>query len=191
LNKGWNKAALGLLLLGAIGTASTSAIAAEYRKVQNDKSAINFAYKQMGVAVDGKFKKFAADLAFDPAKPQAAHAKLDVDLASVDAGSSDADQEVAGKEWFNTKSFPKASFVSNAVKPLGGNRYEVAGKLSIKGQSRDISFPATFTPNGNSGVFDGAFTIRRGDFSIGEGAWSKFDIVANDVQIKFRITAAQ
>ena len=49
--------------------------------------------------------------------------------------------------------------------------------------------PATFTPQGNTGVFDGNFTIRRADFSIGEGSWAKFDIVANDVVIKFRITA--
>ena len=49
--------------------------------------------------------------------------------------------------------------------------------------------PASFTPQGKSGVFEGSFTIRRGDFSIGEGPWAKFDIVANDVVIKFRITA--
>ncbi len=188
MNKKWNALGLGLglLLTATLGSAG----AAELRKVQYDKSAVNFSYKQMGVAMDGKFKKFAADLAFDPAKPQSARAKLDVDLASVDAGSSDADDEVVGREWFNTKSFPKATFVSSAIKPLGSNRYEVAGKLSIKGQSRDIRFPATFSPVGNGGVFDGAFTIRRGDFAIGEGAWSKFDIVANDVQVKFRITAA-
>ena len=39
-------------------------------------------------------------------------------------------------------------------------------------------------------VFEGSLTIQRGDFSIGEGAWKAFDIVANDVVIKFRITAA-
>ena len=32
-------------------------------------------------------------------------------------------------------------------------------------------------------------TIRRGDFAIGEGPWAKFDIVANDVIVKFHITA--
>jgi polyisoprenoid-binding protein YceI len=73
---------------------------------------------------------------------------------------------------------------------VGGNRYDVAGKLTIKGKTQDIVVPATFTAQGNSGVFDGTFTLRRGDFSIGEGAWAKFDIVANDIQIKFRITAA-
>jgi len=144
----------------------------------------------MGVKVDGKFRKFAAKFNFDPAKPTEASIAIDVDLASVDTGAPEGDQEVAGKPWFNTKAFPTAQFVSTSVKAVGGNRYDVAGKLTIKGKTQDIVVPATFVAQGNSGVFDGTFTIRRGDFAIGEGAWAKFDIVANDIQIKFRITAA-
>ena len=153
-----------------------AAHAVEYNQVQTDKSAINFTYKQMGVAVDGKFSRFSSQFNFDPAKPTAAKASFDVELASVDTGASEGDEEVAGKPWFNTKVF--------------GNRYEVAGQLSIKGKTQDVVVPATFTAQGKSGVFDGSFTIRRADFSIGEGSWAKFDIVANDVLIKFRITAA-
>ncbi len=178
------KIILALALAGAF-----SAQAVEYTQVQPDKSAINFTYKQMGVAVDGKFKKFASQLNFDPAKPTAAKATFDIELASVDTGAPEGDQEVAGKPWFNTKAFPTAKFVSGTVKPLGGNKYEVAGQLTIKGKTQDVVVPATFTAQGNTGVFDGSFTIRRADFSIGEGSWAKFDIVANDVLIKFRITA--
>ncbi len=167
-----------------------AAQAAEFNQVQADKSAINFTYQQMGVKLDGRFKKFAARLNFDPAKPTEAKTTIDVDLASVDTGAAEGDEEVAGKQWFNTKAFPTAQFVSGSVKALGGNRYEVAGKLTIKGRTQDIVVPATFTAQGNTGVFDGAFTIRRGDFAIGEGAWAKFDIVANDIVVKFRITAA-
>ena len=167
-----------------------AAQAAEFNQVQADKSAINFTYQQMGVKLDGRFKKFAARLNIDPAKPTEAKTTIDVDLASVDTGAAEGDEEVAGKQWFNTKSFPTAQFVSGSVKALGGNRYEVAGKLTIKGRTQDIVVPATFTAQGNTGVFDGAFTIRRGDFAIGEGAWAKFDIVANDIVVKFRITAA-
>lgn len=166
-----------------------AAHAVEYTQVQADKSAVTFVYKQMGVAVDGKFKKFSSTLNFDPAKPAAAKATFDVQLGSVDTGAPEGDDEVAGKTWFNTKAFPTAHFASASVKALGGNRYEVAGQLTIKGKTQDVVVPATFTPQGNTGVFDGGFTIRRGDFSIGEGAWAKFDTVANDVQIKFRITA--
>lgn len=168
---------------------SLSAQAIEYNQVQADKSSVAFVYQQMGVSVDGRFKKFSSQLNFDPAKPTAGKAIFDVDLASVDTGAPEGDEEVAGKQWFNTKAFPTARFVSGTVKPLGGNRYEIAGQLSIKGKTQDVVVPATFTAQGNTGVFEGAFTIRRADFLIGEGSWAKFDIVANDVRIKFRITA--
>jgi polyisoprenoid-binding protein YceI len=174
----------------ALSALIPAAQAVEYTQVQADKSAIAFVYKQMGVSVDGKFKKFSSQLNFDPAKPAAAKATFDVELASVDTGAPEGDQEVAGKPWFNTKAFPTARFVSGTVKPLGGNKYEVAGQLSIKGKTQDVVVPATFTAQGNTGVFDGSFVIRRADFSIGEGSWAKFDIVANDVQIKFRITVS-
>ncbi len=164
--------------------------AVEYTQVQADKSSVQFNYQQMGVKMDGRFRKFSSQLSFDPAKPAAARASFDIELASVDTGSSEADQEVAGKPWFNSAAFPVARFVSTSVKPLGNNRYEVTGKLTIKGKSQDLSFPASFAAQGagdKSGVFEGGFTLRRADFSIGEGSWAKFDIVANDVGIKFRI----
>ncbi|PKO87157.1 MAG: polyisoprenoid-binding protein [Betaproteobacteria bacterium HGW-Betaproteobacteria-12] len=177
------------LALALALTASLSAQAVEYNQVQADKSSVAFVYKQMGVAVDGHFKKFTGQFSFDPAKPTAGKASFDVDLASVDTGAPEGDEEVAGKQWFNTKLFPSARFVSGSVKPLGGNRYEVSGQLSIKGKTQEVVVPATFSANGKSGVFDGSFTIRRADFAVGEGAWAKFDTVANEVQIKFRITA--
>lgn len=176
-------------LILALSLAAPLAQAAEYTQVLPQQSTIAFAYKQMGVAMDGRFKRFSSSLAFDPAKPANAKAAFDVDLASIDTGTAESDEEVAGKSWFNTKAFPKASFVSTSLKPLSNNRYEVSGKLSIKGKTQDIVVPASFTPQGKSGVFEGSFTIRRGDFSIGEGPWAKFDIVANDVQVTFRITA--
>ncbi|ATE62641.1 YceI family protein [Thauera sinica] len=182
---------LAFALAAALGaTLPPAALAVEYNQVQAGKSSIAFGYKQMGVAMDGRFRKFTSQLSFDPAQPANAKAAIEVDLASVDTGGAESDGEVAGKEWFNTKAFPTARFESGTVKALGGNRYEVAGKLTIKGKTRDVVVPATFTPQGNTGTFDGSFTIRRGDFTVGEGAWSAFDIVANDVQIKFRIAAS-
>ncbi len=177
-----------IALAFALATAF-SAQAAEFTQVQADKSAINFTYKQMGVAVDGKFKRFSSQLAFDPARPASASASFDVELASVDTGAPEGDDEVAGKPWFNTKAFPTARFVSTGVKPLGGNKYEVTGQLSIKGKTQPVVVPATFTAQGKTAAFDGSFSIRRADFAIGEGSWAKFDIVANDVLIKFHITA--
>lgn len=170
-------------------TLPMAAHAVEFTQVQADKSAINFVYKQMGVAMDGKFRKFAAQLKFDPAKPANAKAVIEIDLASIDTGVSEAEEEVAGKKWFNTKVYPTARFESTSVKSLGGNRFEATGKLTMKGRTKEIVAPVTFTPQGKQGAFDGVFSFKRSDFAIGEGEWSAFDIVANDIQIKFHILA--
>jgi len=166
-----------------------SAHAAEYRQIQADQSAVTFTYQQMGVTMEGKFRRFTGQLRFDPQRPEAAQATVEVDLASMDTGSTESDQEVAGKTWFNTPAFPTARFVTSSVKSLGDQRYEAVGQLTIKGKTQDVTIPATFAAQGQTGVFDGHFTLRRGDFAIGEGAWAAFDVVANDVQIQFHLTA--
>ena len=177
------------LILTLAAALPFSAHAVEYQQIQADQSAVTFAYQQMGVAMDGKFSRFTAQLNFDPASPAAAKATIDVDLASIDTGSAEGNEEVAGKTWFNTAAFPTARFMASRVKALGDHRYEVTGPLTIKGKTQDIVVPATFTAQGQTGVFAGSFTVRRADFAIGEGPWAAFDVVANEVQIQFRITA--
>lgn len=172
-------------------TLSPAVHAETYVQSPAQPAVIQFVYQQMGVKMDGQFKRAATRLSFDPARPASAQATIEVDLAGIDLGSREADQEAAGKPWFDSRSFPTARFVSSGVKPLGGSRYEVTGTLSLKGRSRELVVPATFTGQGANGVFEGSFTLRRGDFGIGEGAWSKFDIVANDVQVRFRIPATR
>lgn len=177
-------------LFAVLALAAGPVLGVEYNQVLPDKSQVAFVSKQMGVAVDGRFRKFAAQVSFDPAKPETARAKIDIDLGSVDAGSQEANDEVKDKNWFNIKQFPTASFVSSAVKPLGGNRYELAGKLTIKGKSQDMTAPFTFRQEGNGGLFEGSFTLKRLDFAVGAGPWSDTDTVANEVQVKFKFAVA-
>ena len=163
--------------------------AATLDAVQFDKSKISFNFKQMGVGMDGHFGKFTAALSFDPAKPEQAKASFEVDVASVDTGSGEADQELVGKSWFNAAAFPKAVFQAKQIKQTAPNQYEVLGALSIKGRSRDIKAAVKLSPQGKSSALSGSFTMQRADFAIGEGMWSKFDVVANDIQVNFQITA--
>lgn len=167
-----------------------AASAAGYTKLVPADSKVAFQYQQLGVKLDGHFKQFSGDIQFDPANPGAGRAALDVALASVDAGSPDADSEVVTAPWFNVEKFPKAHFESTSIKSQGAGQIEVAGKLSIKGVTRDVSFPATFKEDGQSGTFTGSLTIKRGDFSIGEGEWASTEIVAADVNIHFELHVA-
>lgn len=164
--------------------------AVEYGVVQADKSTLTFTSRQMGVPVQGSFPKFTTRIAFDPARPDAAKVDLSIDLASIDAGSKDANDEVVGKQWFNVRMFPAASFTSGAVKTLGGGRFEVAGPLTIKGKSVPVTAAFTFKVDGAFGVFDGGFTLKRIDFAIGEGPWADLSTVANEIQVNFHVVAA-
>jgi polyisoprenoid-binding protein YceI len=178
------------LVLGSVVGIVGAASAAEYNQLLTDKSVIEFSYKQMNVPMDGRFARFGGAIRFDPAKPTAATVRLEIDAGSIELGALDADVEVRNKPWFNTAAFPTAQFVSNAVTPAGAGRYEVAGTLTIKGTSRPLTVPVAFRQEGSHAVFDGTFTLKRADFGIGDGIWADYDLVANDVQVTFRLLAA-
>ena len=170
------------LALSALALANAQAAA--FQAVVPEKSSVTFSYKQMGVAMDGKFKKFSAQLNFDPAKADKATGRLDIELASIDTGSSEADQEVVGKAWFNAAAHPKASFVLQSLKPTGPGQYEAAGQLTIKGQTRELRTPLKLNA---PSTLVGSFVLRRADFAIGEGMWAKFDVVANEITVHFSL----
>jgi polyisoprenoid-binding protein YceI len=164
----------------------SSALVAQAATLQPDKSAVSFTFKQMGVPVDGKFKKFEAALDFDAKKPEAGKIAFTVDLGSVSLGDAEFDAEVAKAPWFDTKRNGKATFVSSGIKATGPAKYDVAGKLTIKGASRDVVVPITVA----SGVASGSVAIKRLDFKIGDGEWADTSMVANDVTVKFKLSFA-
>lgn len=166
------------------------AAAVEYRTVLPKQSQVNFEFRQMGVPIKGGFKRFAVEMAFDPAKPDDARAKLEIDIASIDAGSPEADEESAGKLWFNRSAYPKAVFVSREVRRLAENRFELVGTLTLKGRSRELRIPVTYVPGKDVARFEGAFVLKRLDFGIGEGMWADVATVANEVRVNFRIAAS-
>ena len=160
----------------------------EFNVVQPGKSSIAFVSKQMGVPSEGKFNKFAAQIAFDPAKPEQGHAQIDVDLASIDAGSTEANEEVKGKAWFNAREFPTAKFAAASLKSLGGGRYEAVGKMTIKGKAREVVAPFSAKVDGNAVVLDGSIPVLRLHYGIGDGPWSDTAVVADEVQVRFHFT---
>ena len=150
------------------------------------QSEITFVAKQLGVPLNGRFKSFTAQSAFDPKSPQTSKIAFQVDLGSV-ALSADADSELSKPEWFNTAKFPKATFQSGAIKALGGGKFEVAGKLAIKGTARDLVVPVALSQASGLSTVTGTFAIKRLDFKVGDGDWADTSVVANDVQVKFKI----
>ncbi len=156
------------------------------QKLVPAQSEIVFVSKQMGVPVEGRFKKFDAQLNFDPAKPETSKIAMTVDVASATLGVPESDAELPKAPWFNTAKFPQATFQSTSAKGLGGGKFEISGKLSIKGHAQDVVVPVTLTQNGATTLATGVLPIKRLVFKIGEGEWSDTGMVADDVQVKFK-----
>lgn len=158
------------------------------------QSSLGFAITQMGVPVQGSFRKFDATVHFDPARPTTGRIALAVDVGSATLGSREADAEMPKPVWFNAVQFPQARFQSTAIRPLGGGRFEVVGNLSIKGASREVVAPVTLTQTGAgtalTTVASGTLFIPRLAFKVGEAEWADTSLVADAVQIQFKLALA-
>ncbi len=176
-------------LLAAAALAAAFVLPAQaQQKIVPEKSFIRFAFTQMNVSVEGKFRKFDATIAFDPAKPEATKANFEVDTGSIDLGADEGNTESRRKTWLSVDAFPKATFTTTSVKALGGGKFEARGPLAIKGTSREIVATFTLADSGNIRTVEGQFPLKRLQYNIGEGEWKDTDTVADDVLVKFRFT---
>lgn len=176
-----------VLVISGLSLSGFSVTALAQQKLIAAESSIAFVSKQLGVPVSGKFKKFDADVAFDPQKPEAAKVSFTVDLMSADIGNSETEAELKKPGWFNSAKVPAATFQSSSVKSLGGGKFEFTGKLAIKGSSQNVVVPVTITQSAAKSRVVGSFNLKRLDFKIGDGDWNDVSLVANEVVVNVNL----
>ncbi len=185
------KASFSYLAVVAASLAAAALLIAQpalaQQKLNPALSEVGFQFKQMGVPVDGKFTKFDAQVSFDAAKLATSKVNFTVDIASATLGDKATDAELPKAPWFNTAKFPQATFASSSIKALGAGKFEVAGKLSIKGVAQDMVIPVTMTQVGAETTAIGTFPMKRLTYKIGEGEWADTSMVADPVQVKFKL----
>lgn len=100
-----------------------------------------------------------------------------LDLEGDDKAALENHLKGTGKEddavdhFFNINKYPVSTFALKSVK--GKN---VIGDLTIKGKTKEITFPATVTVAGNEvSLVSEPFTINRVDFDVNYGSKSVFD----------------
>lgn len=171
----------------AAAVMAAASISATGQTLDMAKSSVSFVSRQMNVPVDGKFTRFGAQIAFEPARPETGKAEITIDIGSFDIGAKDMNEEARDKAWFDARTFPQARFVSTSFKAAGAGRYEVTGPLTIKGRTNTVTAPFTVKSEGGATVYEGMFPIKRLAYGIGEGMWKDTDTVADEVQIRFRL----
>lgn len=153
------------------------------------ESSIKFSSIYTGDSFDGHFGSFETKIKFDPKDLSNSIIRATIDLASVDAGEIERTEALPGKEWFYVKSFPKAVFESNTFTHIDGDKYEVSGEFTLRGTTKQLSFPFTLHIEDGTAEMQGAFTLNRRDFNVGTGMWKSASDVAHEVDVKVVVKA--
>ncbi len=198
------RAAACVILLAGLGVGQPALAAAPAQKSASapaaragapawtvDKAASRIRFKSafMGMAFEGGFDRWDAQIAFDPKTLAASKVTVTVDLASAKTGDKDRDDTLPIGDWFNTAKFPRATFTSSAIRDLGGGKYQAVGTLNLKGVSKPVTLPFTLAITGAQAKMTGAVMIRRNDFGVGQGELGGPETVPFEVNVTVAVTA--
>lgn len=180
--------ACALALLAAPMAASAAAPSNAW-VVDKAKSALAFRGTLEGTPFDGTFRRWDAQITFDPKKLAASKVVVTIDTASAFTNNPDRDQTLPTDEFFAVKRFPKATFVSTRFVDQGGGRYQAIGELTIKGVKKPVTLPFTLAINGDVALMKGSLVLNRTAFGIGSGRWKTDDEVGLNVTVNVNVTA--
>ena len=168
-----------LFLLGLLPM--TMGHAASWQKA--DGATLGFEGTYQGKAFDGRFERFTPTIVFDPAALDTARFNVEIDVTSAKTGVSDYDSTMQESEFFDSKTWPTARFVTKTFRKTGDAAYEADAELTIRDKTVPLVFPFRFTIDGNSARLSSTITLKRLDFDVGGGDWADTSLIANEVDV--------
>jgi polyisoprenoid-binding protein YceI len=191
--------AAGLGAAAGFGHAQTPSPAGlvEY-EVDPSHTQVMFKVRHMGVStVSGRFRRFAATFAWDPADPGASWVTATIDAASIDTDNDRRDNHLRSADFFAADSYPTLTFRSTRVEEVGEGRLRVAGDLSIRGVTKPVVLDVVLEGATVGGVgrpitgWTAEATINRKDYGL---MWNRLTeaggwVVGDDVRIVLEVEA--
>ena len=173
----------------AKGAAAAAPAPSTVWKVDRSKSRLEFTGVQTGNEFTGSFSSFESSIDLDPENLSAARIEVVIDMTSAKTGDRQRDAALPTAEWFSTADFPKATFSASKVLATGPDEYEARGKLTIRDVSKDLALRFTLKIAGDHAVAEGAATLVRSDFGVGQGEFATGEWVALEVGVSFHLEA--
>jgi len=154
----------------------------------NADSKVTFTGSKVTGSHDGVFNTFAGTVVVPEGKPELAAVTVEITLASAKTDSEKLDGHLQSPDFFDVANHPKATFTSTKVERAADGKSTVTGNLTMKGQTKQISFPAVTTVEGDTVSATAEFAINRKDFNI-VYAGKADDLIRDDVLVKLTIKA--
>jgi polyisoprenoid-binding protein YceI len=165
-----------LLFVAALALAAFPAFAADTYNVDKVHSNAQFTIRHLMSKVTGKFNDIEGIVLIDRANPEASSVEFKIKTASINTAEAKRDEHLRSPDFFDAAQYPEITFKSTKVKATGKDAYQVAGTLTMRGVSKEVTLPVTVLgemkdPWGNDRAgFEVLTTLNRKDYNI---IWNK------------------
>jgi polyisoprenoid-binding protein YceI len=182
------KPAIAWAVLAAIISA-TAANAAHW--TLEPQSKLGFSVVWSAEPLAGEFKRWKADIDFDPADLAHAHVVATIETGSVVTDYPDGDDGLKGALGFAADRFPTARYETKSFRQMPDGSFLANGQLTIRGISRPLALPFKLSIQGNKAHMTGKTTLLRTDFGVGQGEWAAPQPVAHQVTVTVDLVATK
>ncbi len=128
-------------------------------KVNNEKALVEFNF--VSEKTTGTVNGIEAKIIFDAKNLAISSISGTVDVTTLSTNNKTRDNHLQQEEMFNAAKYPTLDFSSSSIKK-SEKGYIMAGKLSIKGTSKEIAINFTYADK----VFIGKTVIYSNDFDV-------------------------
>ncbi|MBM3170209.1 MAG: YceI family protein [Bacteroidetes bacterium] len=168
MNKGLQFQALGWALFFTSSVWINPCISQSYALLASE-SKVDFSIKNLGIAVDGQFKKLAGELKVNSNNGQPEFMYGEIKVNSIETGIAMRDRHLLKADYFDAERFPQLKFRSESIVPQGKG-YTIKGWISIKGKSQPIQLAAEMVKTSKGYLVKSKFQVKRSSFNLGDSA---------------------
>ena len=173
-------------MAAALGSTGFTPPCTGWHSVSTD-SRLEFIVTFEGAPAPGEFHRFDVCMEIEPTRPESGRLEGFVDVTTADMASADLNEAIAEPEWFDSRNFPIARFVSERIEPEGGTAFIAHGMLSLKGRLQKITVPFTWQHADGAPGIAGEARLQRSAFGIGSGEWATGDSIGIEVTVRFDV----
>ena len=136
-------------------------------KMDASHSVIGFSIRHFEISwVRGRFKDFVGTINYDESDVTKSTVEFTAKIESIDTGVQNRDAHLRTADFFDAAKFPDMTFKSTRIERKGKDQYVLHGDFTLKGVTKQISFPFTLT---------GAVKDARGNTRFGVAAQTTLD----------------
>jgi polyisoprenoid-binding protein YceI len=177
-------------VLAALLLAATPALADPPRwRIDTGASRLFFEATEAGQPVRGEFRRFDADIAFDPARPETARVVVRIATLSAETGRIMHDQALQDGDWFAAAQFPEARFALAGAARLPDGSYVAEGSVTLRGRTQPARLTFRLAVEDGIARMEGGATLDRLAFGIGERTDRSGSWIGRQVRVEVRLVA--